>query len=117
VANSETDFEYQLFFNDQFMSGTKGQGIPYIPGQVWSETQQAPEGIKTSLFMKNGFAFMQNWMANNVLKFATGNMEATVAIMATPEFKNPKLNDDFNTIMAQLFPTYILIMYIPIVYN
>jgi hypothetical protein len=42
VANSDTDFEFQLFFNDQFMSGTKGEGIPYAANSVWSETQQDP---------------------------------------------------------------------------
>lgn len=56
-------------------------------------------------------------MANNVLKLTSGDFDAKIDVMITPEYQNPKLNDDFNEIISQLFPTYILIMYIPIFYN
>jgi hypothetical protein len=39
---------------------------------------------------------MQNWMANNILKLTTNNMDAQISVMATPEYANPQLLDEFN---------------------
>ena len=56
-------------------------------------------------------------MAVQVLKQVTGNDDANISMMTSPVPGAVKVQDDFQTALGTLFPLFILIAYIPMVYN
>lgn len=68
-------------------------------------------------FSNRGYSYLQNLAANIVLKEETGIDSASIAMMTLPEDPTNTKQDDFATFLAQLLPLFMLLMYIPSVYN
>ena len=56
-------------------------------------------------------------MAVQVLKQVTGNEDANISMMTSPVPGAVDVQDDFQTALGGLLPLFILIAYIPMVYN
>ena len=68
-------------------------------------------------YQRRGYAYIHNIMANHVLKNATGNADANIAMMMAPVPGAVSIEDDFTDTLQVLLPLCLLLSYIPIVYN
>jgi len=67
--------------------------------------------------MKEGYAYVQNWVANTILKRATNNSNAQIAAMVVPLQSLPGKTDLFAQVLAILFPLFMILMYVPLLYR
>lgn len=69
------------------------------------------------MYMQRGYAHLQNLFANFVLRQETGEANAMIVSMMAPVPTTTFINDPFAQVLAQLFPFFMLLIYIPPVYN
>ena len=66
-----------LYFDDQTgFGGIGGVGIPATSGAAWSPSVSAPNKGAYLLYTQNGFSYLQNLIANMVLREVTANAAA-----------------------------------------
>ena len=99
------------------MGGQTSVGIPNQQSAVWSPTANVPDLANYEKYSGRGFAYLQNLAANVVLKLETGIDSASIALMTLPENPTNMDTDDFAQILQNLLPFFMLLMYIPPVYN
>lgn len=94
------------------MGGPYSVGIPNQQNPVYDPTENQPLVRNYDQYSYNGYARVQNLIANIVLKETTGNNDATISLMATPiEAEQAKL-DYFNEVVQGVLPLFLLFMYI-----
>jgi hypothetical protein len=64
-----------------------------------------------------GFAYMQNWAANTILKFRTDNQYAEIVAMTIPFKLKPMVKDPFSALVYFILPHFIMLMFIPLIYR
>ena len=99
------------------MGGQKSVGIPNQKSPVWSPTANVPDLTNYEKYSERGFAYLQNLAANVILKQETGIDSASIALMTLPENPTNMDSDSFAQILQNLLPFFMLLMYIPPVYN
>ena len=77
----------------------------------------APDMNSFEQYSRRGYSYLHNLMAVQVLKQVTGNEDANISMMTSPVPGAVKVQDDFQTALGGLLPLFILIAYIPMVYN
>ena len=65
----------------------------------------------------SGFGYLQNWVANTILKRSTGNPDASIVAMLVPMRMPPWQKDNFAALLTGLLAFFVLVMYIPPVYR
>ncbi len=60
---------------------------------------------------------MHNWVANAVLREATGNQEASIMLALVPFRSLDLYIDEFAEVMEIIFPYFILMMYVMPLYR
>jgi hypothetical protein len=80
-------------------------------------SQQVPLTKYYDQYMKEGYSYVQNWVANTILKRATNNSNAQIAAMIVPLQSLPAKNDLFAQVLATLFPLFMILMYVPLLYR
>lgn len=66
-----------LYFDDQTgFGGITGVGIPPTSAAAWSPSVQSPNKGAYLLYTQNGFNYLQNLIANMVLREVTGKPAA-----------------------------------------
>ena len=79
--------------------------------------QTIPRVEEYTLWEWYGFGYMQNWVANTVLKRRTGNANAEIVSMTIPMPMKPAIKDDFKTIIWLIFPMLMVVVWIPLVFR
>ena len=64
-----SDVELELFFNDQFVLEWKS--LPSQANNAISSYQMQPQITDYAFYSYYGFAYLQNWCANTVLRHVT----------------------------------------------
>jgi ATP-binding cassette subfamily A (ABC1) protein 3 len=64
-----------------------------------------------------GFAYLQNWVANTILRVKKDNYDAEIVAMTLPMRLKPVRNDPFSAVMYLTLPYFIMLMFIPMVYR
>ena len=112
---AKNKYELELMFNDWWLpmySGIPMQQMPSAdPTAIW------PDADSYTSYSWNGFAYLQNWVANTILKRTTGNPDAHIITMTVPTIL-PRLKlDFFGQIIQQVFTFFVLVMFIPPLYR
>ena len=118
VENGEHDYSMNLYFGDHSFPGAHfANGIPSQANYVQNPTRMAPDMNSFEQYSRRGYAYLHNIMAVQVLKQVTGNEDANISMMTSPVPGAVDVQDDFQTALGGLLPLFILIAYIPMVYN
>jgi len=64
-----------------------------------------------------GFAYLQNWAANLILKHVTQKETAEIIAMQLPMKMTPILKDPFIALMYFILPYFVMLMFIPMIYR
>ncbi len=67
-------------------------------------------------YLNNGFAYMQNWVANTILRRKT-IPSAQIAAMIIPTKITTVTVDGFATLLQMSLTLFFLLMYIPLIYR
>ena len=68
---SDTRYELQMHFNDQIITDPAGSGIPRQSIAPVDRISNVPDMEAFNKYMKSGYAHVQNWIANTILKLVT----------------------------------------------
>lgn len=68
-------------------------------------------------YSRRGYQTLQNLAANRFLQNITDNHEATITLINQPLPTETNISDPFSKIMSTILPFFLLIAYIPPVYN
>ena len=113
--NDKNKYELDLMFNDQIVLDYRS-----IPNQMdvpADENQMFPRLRSYAYYNYYGFAYMQNWAANTVLRHATKKEDAEVVAMTVPFKLIPMLKDPFLALLYFILPNFIMLMFIPLIYR
>jgi len=102
-------------FNDQIVLDYRS--IPNQMDVAADENQMFPQLRAYAYYNYYGFAYMQNWAANTVLRHATGKETAEVVAMTVPFKLIPMLKDPFLALLFFILPNFIMLMFIPLIYR
>ena len=91
--------------------------IPDQYGASWSEASTTPNTNSYQMFWQRGYAVIENLAVNMIIAEDTGVDTSSLALMAIPMQSNDAVVDSFASVLQQLFPFMILLMFIPPVYN
>ena len=69
------------------------------------------------MWTQRGFAHMQNWVANTILKRKTRVDTASIVAMTVPFRIPPIVTDDFGELVKGILSWFMLIMFVPPVYR
>ena len=93
------------------------KGLPRQSDRAYDSSAYMPDTNSYLLYQLNGFAYLQNWVANTILKRTTENPDASIMAMMVPMRMPPWQRDDFAALLTGLLAFFILVMYIPPVYR
>ena len=108
-------YELELFFNDLWIRELNS--VPMQRKPAFDPSEPLPQTGEYVKYSFNGFAYMQNWVANTILKLKTGKDDASITAMTVPIRMPPTLRDDFRFLIKTIFTFFILVMYIPPLYR
>jgi hypothetical protein len=92
-------------------------GIPSQEYPAADPSIQTPNTKAYDWYVKEGYAYVQNWVANTILKRATNNSNAQISTMIVPLQTLPAKNDLFAQVLQTLFPLFMILMYVPLLYR
>ena len=99
------------------MGGSKSIGMPDQLNPAYNPTTNVPNLDDYLMLGQRGFVYLQNIAANIILQEETGNNNAQIALMTLPENPTGTKTDSFTQFLEPLLPLFMLLMYIPPVYN
>ena len=83
--HSDSRYEVDLMFNDQMDKDMAGSAIPRQGLPAWSPIDPVANIPAFKKYVKEGYSFMQNLIANTILRYATnGTAEASIAMVIVP---------------------------------
>jgi hypothetical protein len=107
-----------MFFNDQLKySGRFGIGIPSQKEPAWNAYTQAPNMEAFENYQRRGYAYLHNLLANAILLATSGVTTASINVIHAPVPAEVYIEDDFGTVLVGMLPFFLLVMFIPPVYN
>jgi hypothetical protein len=113
VHEKRNNFELELFFNDLFVK--EYQSIPQQIAQ--SAFQKNPKANEYALYSYYGFAYLQNWAANTILRQVTRNKYALIVGMTIPMKIDQIKNDPFAFLLSATAPYFFMLCYVPMLYR
>ena len=119
VAQSN-NYTFSFHFPDKRVGLTKlsyAQGIPNMENPVVLPYTAAPDMLSYFRWQHNGFAFLQNMVARQILANHVNNWDAFITYVLQPLPTETSIYDPFQNGLAVLLPLFILMAYIPPVYN
>ena len=108
-------FELELFFNDANVLDYKS--IPSQDENAVNESDNIPDFRSYVYYSFHGFAYIQNWAANTILRHLTGKKDAVIAAMTVPMDVPFFIADPFVGIMYFSLKWFVMLMFIPLVYR
>lgn len=115
---ADNDIAMKVYFNDQsYGAGPLAYGIPDQTDPVYVPFANAPDLQSYHKYARRGFQTLQNLAANTILQHATGTPTASLSILNQPLPTETSISDPFAKILATILPFFLLIAFIPPVYN
>lgn len=112
--NNGSDYAVNLVFNDR-REQASGRMMPYLP-PVNRFTSKA-DLSSFNLITQQGFADLQNWIANEILREKTGIANASIAATVVPFYTDSYISDDFESLLGNMLGLFLLLVYVPPVYR
>ncbi|CDW85159.1 abc transporter family protein [Stylonychia lemnae] len=116
LENGSDDIDVKLIFNGN-QGETEARQIPLQLTQPWSQYLIKEDKPSYYSYTKQGFSYMQNWIANIVLREKSGKQNATIAMSIVPFKADEYIKDDYGTVLSVVLAYYLLLMYIIPVYR
>ena len=79
---NQQKYELELFFNDLWIDELNS--IPMQRKPAFDPSETLPQSGDHISYSFKGFAYMQNWVANTILKIKTGNPDAQITAFTVP---------------------------------
>jgi hypothetical protein len=111
------DWTIGLYVNDQSTMGPLYTNVPNQYGESWQPSASSPNTNAYQQYIQRGYSTIENLAVNLIVGEETGNNNALVALMNIPMQAQTSVVDSFASILSQLFPFLILLIFIPPVYN
>jgi len=117
ITENEEKNKYalELHFND--MPPPQYQSIPNQNMAAAPEAQQMPLIEEYTFYSWHGFAYMQNWVANTILKRKTGKADASIVALTVPQQMAPIQIDPFGKIIENVLNFFFFLMFVPVLYR
>ena len=118
IENAPNDYQIMFYFSDQQMlTAHFAAGMPNQSNPVW-----APQNVKADMnsfewYSRRGYIYLQNMMANQILKLKSGDADASITTMTAPVPGQAAVDDDFTAPLTVLLPFCLMLTYICMVYN
>ena len=93
------------------------QAIPDQTNAVWLPYTAAPDVKSYLRYQHQGFSFFQNLVAIQALQFALDDITPLISFIFQPMQTETSVYDPFSVALSSLLPLFLLITYIPPVYN
>lgn len=91
--------------------------IPNQKQPVWNSYDYSPKIEDYNDYLNSGFGYMQNWVANTILKRKTGIPTASIVAMTVPARLPPYTEDEFGRVIEGVLTFIMIIMFVPPVYR
>lgn len=115
---ADNDIAMKVYFNDQsYGAGPLAFGIPDQTNPVYVPYANSPDLQSYHKYARRGFQTLQNLAATTILQKATGTPTASLSILNQPLPTETSISDPFSRILATILPFFLLIAFIPPVYN
>ena len=108
-------YELELMFNDMWVRDLRA--VPMQRKPAYDPADYLPEIDDYMKYSLQGFAYMQNWVANAILRHKTGNPGAQIAAFTIPQRMGDTVKDDFVFLIKGVLTFFILVMFIPPLYR
>jgi len=96
IENAPNDFQMNLYYPDHsFPTAHFANAIPNQQNPVFDPTRMAPDMNGFEQYSRRGYAYLHNLLANQVLKYSTGNPDAGIKLMTSPVPGAVDVQDDF----------------------
>ena len=82
VVHGPSDHEFLLHFNDQDSEQEYNQ--PSQINYAADRYLRNPDTVSYDKYVREGYSFCQNWLANGVLRLSTGSVNASIVSMTMP---------------------------------
>jgi len=113
--HAQNDYELELFFNDAIVLDYRS--IPPQDENSVNDSDMMPAFRQYFMYSLYGFAYMQNWAANTLLREKTKVQDSGIVAMTVP-FRLPVTPfDGFTGLMYFILHWCIMVMYIPLLYR
>ena len=110
LTENDNKFELELFFNDKRPDWSNA--IPDQDTPSYAPSQRIP-GIDSYIkYSFNGFSYMQNWVANTILKRKTGKDDASIVAMTIPQESKISEFDLYAVLIAEVLPLFLLAIFV-----
>ena len=93
------------------------KAIPTQKADASNPYEYSPITESYTEWSRSGFANMQNWVANTILKRKTGVDTASIVTMTVPTKLPPFVEDDFGQLLKAVLAFFLVIMYVPPIYR
>jgi len=111
IDHLDPGYDVKMFYSDTVFIEEQ-QNMPYQIDLAADPFISAPDKKKYNLYINQGFSYVQNWIANAILKVETKKDDAYIdmglALYPTPKYTA----DDFALIISSLLPFFLLLVYI-----
>lgn len=110
---------FVIHMPDKAFKSPKGfsKAIPDQSNSVWSPYISKPDLMSYARYQHNGMAFTQSVLANQLLYKYTNDYHGWIAMLLQPIPTETSVADPFEIALASLMPLFLLLGYIPPVYN
>ena len=118
VANK--NYTFKLHFPDKKIGISKfsyAQGVPNQSNAVWQPFLSTPDLLSYLRYQHNGFNFVQNLLAYQILANEVEDYNAFITLLLQPMQTDTNVYDPFQQGLAILMPLFLLLTFIPTVYN
>jgi len=92
-------------------------GIPNQRLPAADQTNKYPKAYDYQMYILQGFSFMQNLVANTILRRVTDVPTAQITTVIMPEKSNIKKVDNFAIFLESALTLFILLMYVPVLFR
>ncbi len=114
------NYTLSLHFPDKKVGKARipyNMGVPDQNNPVWLPWIATPDIYAYFLYQHQGFSFMQSQIAYQILANEVGSSDAFIGMMLQPLPTETTITDPFQQGLAVLLPLFLLLAYIPPVYN
>ena len=120
-GEESNDFNFGFHYPDKGIRGFRGlnlaSAIPNQENPVFQPFASAPDLHSYLRYHANGYSFLQNLIAYQILADKVDNQDAFIGVMLQALPTDATISDPFSDALAVLMPLFLLLAYIPPVYN
>jgi len=112
--DGDIDYKVYMVFDD---SDSEYKNIPRQSFASVDEYRSKADFTNYLMMVRNGYLFLQNWVANEILRAQVGDPKATI-VMGTDVYPEGQLDEDeYSDILNNLLPLFMILMNVVPIYR